>query len=117
MKTKICAKCGEEKPETVEYFYRQKGCSGGLHSQCKLCIKAYKSRWYKENTEKSNKKSKKWSKENPEKVSEWNKRWREDNTEKCIEAQKKWRENNKEKINEYQRKCIKKTLKKQKKKQ
>lgn len=34
---KRCSKCGEEKPATLEYFFRQKNRGIGLHSSCKEC--------------------------------------------------------------------------------
>lgn len=37
MKTKVCTKCGKEKPATAEYFHRQKEKSGGFRSHCKIC--------------------------------------------------------------------------------
>ena len=38
MDTKICTKCGEEKPATTEYFYRRPCSLDGLCSRCKSCI-------------------------------------------------------------------------------
>lgn len=35
--TKRCSKCGEEKPATVEFFYRKGDCSNGLSPQCRGC--------------------------------------------------------------------------------
>ncbi len=37
-KTKTCTMCGEEKPATVEYFYKR---GNGFHSRCKVCRKAH----------------------------------------------------------------------------
>ncbi len=36
MMTKLCSKCGEEKP--VIDFYRQKGGKDGLRAACKKCF-------------------------------------------------------------------------------
>jgi len=36
--TKICTRCGEEKPATREFFYRDRGQRAGLSSQCKRCV-------------------------------------------------------------------------------
>lgn len=38
---KTCSKCGECKPATLEYFYKDKSRKGGLTPQCKACIQAY----------------------------------------------------------------------------
>ena len=35
--TKKCTKCGEIKPATLEYFYRNKRIKGGLVARCKVC--------------------------------------------------------------------------------
>ena len=49
--TKVCNKCGEEKPATTEYFWKAKSCKDGLRGQCKDCMKEYKKEYYKENKE------------------------------------------------------------------
>ncbi len=36
-KEKICKKCGESKPATTEYFYRDKKMKDGLFRVCKAC--------------------------------------------------------------------------------
>jgi len=35
--TKVCTKCGETKPATLEFFYGQKAHRDGLQPQCKVC--------------------------------------------------------------------------------
>lgn len=37
MKQKLCTKCGETKPATLEYFYHNKRLKSGLSSWCKIC--------------------------------------------------------------------------------
>ena len=37
METKICTKCGEEKP--LDGYYKHNGCKHGVASECKRCIK------------------------------------------------------------------------------
>lgn len=36
-RTKVCSRCGQEKPATREYFYRSKNAPDGLAWQCKTC--------------------------------------------------------------------------------
>lgn len=36
-------------PATLEYFYANSKCAGGLNTKCKECVKAYSNRWYDEN--------------------------------------------------------------------
>ena len=100
MKTRVCTKCGEEKPETAEYFYRAKSCRGGLCTICKECIKEKNRRWDAENPEKVRERNRRWEDKNPEKVREAKKRWRAKNLEKAREAEKRWRAENPEKQRE-----------------
>jgi len=46
---KKCNKCGVEKPNTSEFFAKNKTCVGGLTSTCKKCINYRTSQWKKEN--------------------------------------------------------------------
>ena len=75
MKTRVCTKCGEEKPETAEYFYRHKRSRGGLYTTCKVC---------------HDKKARKWRSENPEKARVINRRWDANNTDKRRESRKRY---------------------------
>ena len=47
--TKICNKCGEEKPATTDYFRKAKANKDGLRGQCKDCIKEYEKQYRQEN--------------------------------------------------------------------
>jgi len=80
-----CITCGEEKPATTEYFYREKSrskiCSvsrvkGGLKTECKDC---------------ASKRMKRWREENPEKAAAAVNKWRKENPEKCRASDNKWR--------------------------
>ena len=51
METKVCTKCGEEKPATKEFFFRQKKRPDGLNTQCKDCKNEYSRKYDKENRE------------------------------------------------------------------
>jgi len=82
--TKKCTKCGEEKPKTLEYFY--KSGKFGLEHNCKICKIAYQ----KENL-----------KNNPEEIAK--KRasqaiWNEKNKERNYVLKKAWNLKNKELI-------------------
>ena len=100
MKTRVCTKCGEEKPETDEYFYRSKSCRGGINTICKVCIKEKNRRWDAENPEKVSERNRRWEDKNPEKVREYKKRWRDKNLEKARESERRWRAENPEKQRE-----------------
>jgi len=34
---KYCPRCGEEKPATIEFWYRNSQSIDGLHTYCKIC--------------------------------------------------------------------------------
>ena len=52
-KTKVCSKCGEEKPLTSEYWYkRNKGSIDGFRGECKICYSNRQLKWRKKNTDK-----------------------------------------------------------------
>ena len=74
MKTRKCTKCGEEKPETTEYFYRNKNCRAGLSTICKSCTNEASRRWQAENPEKEREAFRRWLAENPEKAREASRR-------------------------------------------
>ena len=38
---KVCPKCGEEKPATLEFFHACKSNRSGLVSHCKECRRSY----------------------------------------------------------------------------
>lgn len=60
MKTKVCTKCGEEKP--LSEFYKSKREKDGYNYWCKSCQKEY----YQENKKQLIKKSKEYNKNHPE---------------------------------------------------
>jgi hypothetical protein len=51
-KLKCCSKCMENKPATLEYFYKQKRNKDGLTYDCKECRKKNNYEYYLENKEK-----------------------------------------------------------------
>lgn len=99
--TKICSKCGEEKPATTEYFGKAKRNKDGLRGQCKDCMKEYRKQYYKKNKEEEKESHKQYYKENKEKIKEYKKQYREENKEEIKEYQNQWYQENKEKMKEY----------------
>lgn len=47
-----CWSCDGWYPATTNYFHRDRSKWDGLHGSCKLCTRARKSKWQKENPEK-----------------------------------------------------------------
>lgn len=83
MSFKVCTKCGEEKPATLEYFAKSKRGKYGTRADCKVC---------------NNQSSKQYREENKDAIQSYHKQYYEEN-EKVIKTQRKqYREENKENI-------------------
>lgn len=66
--SKICVKCGMEKP--LSAFYKQSDMRDGLRNNCKAChLNAHKD-WYSRNREYEIARVSKWQKENADRVNE-----------------------------------------------
>ena len=102
MSTKVCTKCGAEKP--LSEFYKSKATKDGLQFACKDCYKEYARKYYIENREKLKEEALKYRTENPEKVRESNRKWQAKNPEKVLKYNRKWQAENPEKVRERQRK-------------
>ena len=119
METKICGKCGEEKPFTLEFF-SERSDTKRLRSECKVCRREYQRQyhkknyeenkerymekakeWYKENRERKQEKCKEWYKENKDAHKENGRKWYEENKERRLEKCKEWHKNNLGKASEY----------------
>ena len=95
MKTKVCRKCGKEKP--IEEYYVHKQMADGHLNICKECTKKRVAIHRENNLEKI----KEYDRNRPNKLEryELNKKYHQKNKEKVKEHQKKWRRKNREKIN------------------
>ena len=99
METKICAKCGEEKPLTSEYFpVRSKGSIDGFKHECKECLYKYRQQYYNDNREKILEQKKEYRLENLERITAYNKIWHDDNRESQLENFKQYYQENRERI-------------------
>jgi hypothetical protein len=95
---KKCTGCGEEKPATLEYFYKRTDTS--LCSRCKLCRRAN----YEANKESIAERTKAYYEANKEAILEQKKAYyREANKESIAERNKAHFEANKEDAAEYQK--------------
>jgi len=103
--TKICSKCGEEKPATTEYFGKMKSSKDGLRGQCKVCISEYLKQYRKKNKESIQQYKKQWHQENKEYIKEYSKQYRQENKDSIKEYSKQYYkqyyEENKEYYREY----------------
>jgi hypothetical protein len=89
METKVCSKCGEEKP--VSEFFKNKQSKSGLYPSCKKCKMSTTKKWKNSNRDHVNSWNKDWSDKNRDKVRECNRRWYKANSEKVIERTEKYR--------------------------
>jgi len=100
--TRVCRKCGQEKP--LEEFVKDKTSALGHRHTCKQCEQERYRKWRAANSEKRWEYNRKWHAANPEKRWEYNRKWRAANPEKIREIRHKWREANTEKERERCRK-------------
>ena len=100
MELKRCTKCGENKPNTNEYFAYSNKSKGTLQARCKLCDKKYR----ENNKDKIKEYHKNYYENNKDKIKESWKNYRENNKDKRKESWKNYYENNKDKIKKYREK-------------
>ena len=84
IKTKVCNNCGQEKPLTSEYFYKDKRYKDGLINQCKVCCKEKSKKYRKENSEKISERQKKWTEKNKQYIKEYYSEWYKENRDRKI---------------------------------
>jgi len=92
MDTKICTKCGEEKPATTEYFYANRTYPDGLAAACKVCVLGYFAERYRalkaanpNYRSRSREKSQAYYQKNKARFGENSARWRKLNPERARE--------------------------------
>ena len=118
MELKRCTKCGENKPNTNEYFVYNNKSKGKLKAWCKVCdreyakeyreknkdiIKELNKKYYELNKEHFKEYSKKYRELNIDRLRDHNKEYREKNKDKISTQRKEYRDNNKDKIRESQK--------------
>lgn len=74
--TRICTECGQEFPNTIEYFYK-KDVPSGLTAKCKSCVVGKSKIYYDNNKLKVQSYKKIYSGDNKEKLRLWAKNYRE----------------------------------------
>ena len=72
MELKRCTKCGENKPNTNEYFAFSNKSKGILRPSCKVCNKKHREK----NKDKRKEYHKKYSEKNKDKIKEYNKEYK-----------------------------------------
>lgn len=94
---KICTKCNNEFPATLEYFPKR---NNHLHSWCRACKLAYNNEWRHKNPEKDTAHKQKWNEKNPDKLEENRKRYYAENREWYLDYGKNYHQENKVKRTE-----------------
>lgn len=94
---KKCNVCFATK--TLDDFHRNKNSKDGRVNRCKECVSAYKSGWYKANSELVKSKAKRYREENYDRVRESEKRWAEENADQVRESKRNWHRANRELVN------------------
>jgi len=100
-KSKVCKKCGEDKP--LGEFYKSRSCLHGVQARCKDCIKLQNREAYKENSHKWDKTRRAWREANVERIRENTRRYNDENRELIRKKQRKHRSENRELYRERQR--------------
>lgn len=95
---KRCTKCGEEKPATAEFFYRQSPRKDRLRPECKICTGKAKSQWGADNRERILEYKRRYRQKNREERRAYMLQWHADNREGTKEYIRQWRLDNREKI-------------------
>ncbi len=112
METKVCNKCGIEKP--IDEF-ELRADTKKYRNTCKICRKEYSSKWHKDNIEhikeynEKNKehikeRSKKYYQEHKEHLKKYSKDFRDSHSEHYKDYNKKYKEEHKNEISEYNKK-------------
>lgn len=87
--SKTCSRCGEEKPETVEFFPPRKRYRNGLNSWCYPCVAASAREWRASNPDKARAAAKRRYEKDPEKHKAAQVRFRERHPERRREIYRK----------------------------
>ena len=99
--TKICIKCKQELPATLEFFSKNRNT---LQPSCKPCKAKASKEWSLANPGKVQARAISWSRSNPEKRNAIARKWSRSNPEKVAASGKSWRLSNIDKVRGYTRK-------------
>ena len=104
MNTKVCTKCGVDKP--IEDFHRDKTASGGHSRRCKVCAIKHVSAWARNNKARVNAKNAKWKSEHKSNVLKAAALYREKNREECRRRIQDCKDRNRDAVRAYGRAYI-----------
>lgn len=101
MKSKVCTKCGVEKP--VDGFHVESRRKDGRKNQCKKCVAALNKEHYNRNREQNLERSLEYYQRNRKQAIEYQQRYRQHNKEKKAKYNRDYFQQNKKQIAEYRR--------------
>ena len=78
METKVCTKCKQEYPATLEFWSKATYAKDGFYSSCKKCKNETDKKYRKKNPEKIKENNKKYYKKNPKKMAKFRKKWEDE---------------------------------------
>jgi len=94
MADRICSRCHEPKPATIEFFRPDKG---GLRARCRVCEAIVDHARYTKDPEGWKEKARQWLDAHPGKKSEYASRFYVNNKEEILAHGQQWRDQNKDK--------------------
>jgi 5-methylcytosine-specific restriction endonuclease McrA len=83
--TKVCTKCGTEKPATPEFYNATRKARSGLRPACKICVTAAEAIRRQKNPAEGRARGAKWYAENKERRRDASARWYADNKVRVAE--------------------------------
>ena len=93
MGSKVCNKCGIEKPLNENYYYAEGRRKDGFTGRCRECIKLYNQQYRKERADQISKQQKQYNKDHAEHISEQKKQYNKDNV-KQAEYRRQYKKDN-----------------------
>lgn len=81
---KKCSQCGDPKPATTEYFYKDNWSGDGLRTSCKTCISVHGRAYYEDNKERVAVRGRAYREANRERITVTSKVWKSANRDKLL---------------------------------
>lgn len=104
MKTCSNSYCSQDNPQSLDEFYKAKGCKDGRRNECKSCRITKQATYVESRKEETAAYQKKYQQENVEKLAKYHAdygtKYYENNKEKIDTYQLAYRNNNKQEVNE-----------------
>jgi hypothetical protein len=91
--TRCCSKCGQDKPETTEFFVSRAALASGLTSHCRDCHRDMARGWYARNSKRSSEIAASRRQSDPEAVAQVKRRFWEKNRDRLLKYHADWQRN------------------------